>query len=138
MADDKSFLGNGWAFPPEFIRATGETKIVSEEEDIKESLYILLSTSPGERVMYPEYGCGLKSLVFSAISESLITILKDMVSKSILFFEPRITVNSIEVNTTQVNEGILQINILYAIRMTNTRSNLVYPYYFIEGTNVKQ
>jgi uncharacterized protein len=61
-----------------------------------------------------------------------------MVAKSILFFEPRITVNSIDINTDQAAEGILLINIFYTIRMTNNRSNMVYPYYYIEGTSIKQ
>jgi uncharacterized protein len=138
MAEDKSFLGNGWAFPPEFIRITNESKMVADDDDIKESLFILLSTSPGERVMNPAFGCGIKTKVFNSISESMITILKDMVAKSILFFEPRITVNSIDINTDQVNEGVLLINIFYTIRTTNNRSNMVYPYYFIEGTSIKQ
>ena len=138
MIDDKSFLGNGWAFPPEFSKATKECKIVTEDDDIKESLIILLSTSPGERVMNPSYGCGIKSLVFDTITESRLTILKDMVSKAILFFEPRINLNKIQVNTDQSSDGILIINISYTIRTTNNRSNMVYPYYFIEGTNIKQ
>jgi uncharacterized protein len=134
--EDKSFLGSGWAFPPEFDKTTNENKIVSAEEDINESLYILLSTTPGERVMRPAFGCGIKSLVFESITESIITVIKDLVTKAILFFEPRITLNSIEVNTELINQGTLLINIFYTVRATNTRSNMVYPYYFIEGTNI--
>lgn len=137
MAEDKSFLGHGWAFPPEFIRATKESKIAADDVDIKESLYILLSTSPGERVMYPSYGCGIKTYVFGSVSESMLTILKDMVEKAILFFEPRITVNTINIDTSEVNDGKLLIDIIYTIRTTNNRNNMVYPYYFIEGTSIK-
>ncbi|MCG8697409.1 MAG: GPW/gp25 family protein [Bacteroidales bacterium] len=134
--EDKSFLGDGWAFPPEFNKATNENKIVAEKDDINESLYILLSTSPGERVMHPAYGCGIKSFIFESIKESTLTMLKDMVSKAILFFEPRINLNSVDINTEAVNEGILYINIYYTVRTTNQRSNMVYPYYFMEGTNL--
>jgi len=138
MSEDKSFLGEGWAFPPEFSKATKESKLIAEDDDIKESLYILLSTSPGERVMHPSYGCGIKSLVFDNVTESRITILKDMITKSILFFETRINLNSIDINTDRINDGVLLVNIFYTIRTTNNRSNMVYPYYFIEGTNIKQ
>ncbi|NOQ28152.1 MAG: hypothetical protein GQ564_22545 [Bacteroidales bacterium] len=138
MEEDKSFLGEGWAFPPEFNKATKESKLVAEDDDIKESLYILLSTSPGERVMHPSYGCGIKSLVFDTVTESMVTILKDIVAKAILFFEPRINLNSIDINTDKIYDGILMINIFYTIRTTNNRSNMVYPYYFIEGTNLKK
>lgn len=138
MSEDKSFLGEGWAFPPEFSKATKESKLIAEDDDIKESLYILLSTSPGERVMHPSYGCGIKSLVFDNVTESRITILKDMITKSILFFETRISLNSVDINTDQINDGVLLVNIFYTIRTTNNRSNMVYPYYFIEGTNIKQ
>jgi uncharacterized protein len=134
--DDKSFLGVGWAFPPEFDKYAEENKMSHEEDDIRESLHILLSTNPGERVMHPAFGCGIKSLVFDTIKVSTITILKDMIKKAILFFEPRIDLDSIDVNTDQVHEGLLKINIFYTIRTTNSRSNMVYPYYFIEGSNI--
>lgn len=133
---DQTFIGDGWAFPPEFSKTVNTNKIVSGDDDIKESLRILLSTNPGERVMHPAYGCGIKSIVFDSIKESTLTLLKDMISKSILFFEPRITLNTIDVSTEKVDEGILLINIFYTIRTTNTRSNMVYPYYFIEGTDL--
>ncbi len=136
MSDDLSFLGDGWSFPPEFSREEAGVKIVANDDDIKESLFILLSTSPGERMMNPEYGCGIKSMVFQNITESVLTIIKDMISKSILFFEPRITLHSIDVNTEYIEKGLLEINIFYTVRMTNTRSNMVYPYYFMEGTNI--
>jgi phage baseplate assembly protein W len=87
--------------------------------------------------MYPSYGCGIKTHVFDSVSESMLTILKDMVEKAILFFEPRITVNTINIDTSEVNDGKLLINIIYTIRTTNNRSNMVYPYYFIEGTSIK-
>lgn len=134
--EDKSFLGSGWAFPPEFDKITNENKVVSAEDDINESLYILLSTTPGERVMRPAFGCGIKSMVFESITESILTMMKDLITKAILFFEPRITLNSIDINTELVNQGTLLIQIFYMIRSTNTRSNMVYPYYFIEGTNI--
>lgn len=134
---DKAFLGTGWSFPPEFERRAKEVKMSSDEDDIRESLNILLSTSPGERVMQPAYGCGLKALIFENVSESTLTEIKDAIERAVLFFEPRINLESIEVNTDEINNGLMKIQLNYTIRTTNTRSNMVYPYYFLEGTNVR-
>lgn len=133
---ENTFLGTGWAFPPEFDKLTKENAMVSDEEDIKESLYILISTSPGERVMNPSYGCDIKSRVFDTVTQGMLTVLKDSLTKSILFFETRIKLNFIEIDTSDMTDGVLYITIDYTVRTTNNRSNMVYPYYFIEGTNV--
>ena len=134
---DRGFLGTGWAFPPEFDRHSRAVKRVSEDDDIRESLRILLATTPGERIMQPAYGCELKRLVFDNISMSSITEIKDAVERAIVFFEPRIILNDIEVDTDEINDGLIRILIDYTIRITNTRSNMVYPFYFQEGTDVR-
>jgi phage baseplate assembly protein W len=136
---DKEFLGVGWAFPPEFHRRvdTLEVKMVAEEEDIRESLTILLSTSPGERVMQPSYGCGLQAKVFEIINESAITEIRDIIERAVLFFEPRISLEEIDVNTEDALDGRLKIQLNYKVRKTNTRSNIVYPFYFLEGSQVR-
>jgi len=137
MDHDRAFLGTGWSFPPEFDRAAKAVKMVSGEEDIQESLGILLETVPGERVLQPSYGCGLKRLVFEQVSESTITEIKDLIERAVLFFEPRISLTHIEVDAGQVYEGLITIRLDYTVRLTNTRSNMVYPFYFLEGTNLR-
>ena len=137
MPVDKSFLGTGWSFPPEFNGTTRDVQTVSKEDDIQQSLYILFSTTPGERVMQPSYGCDLRSMVFENITESAVTAIRDIIEKAVLFFEPRIDLNSVDLNTGQIKEGILNILVDYTIRATNTRSNMVYPFYFQEGTNIQ-
>lgn len=137
MSIDRSFLGTGWAFPPEFNKKANDVKLVSEEDDIRESLSILLSTSPGERIMQPSYGCGLRSMIFESISEGSVTELKDIVERAILFFEPRVTLNAVNVDTERVYDGVLEIILDYTVRATNSRSNMVYPFYFKEGTNIR-
>lgn len=137
MDRDRAFLGTGWGFPPEFHPYFRAAKMVSWEEDIHESLRILLATSPGERVMQPTYGCGLGALVFENITESVVTEIKDLIERAVLFFEPRITLNRIDVDDADVYEGLLKIHLDYTIRTTNTRSNMVYPFYFLEGTNIR-
>jgi phage baseplate assembly protein W len=136
MNIDRAFLGKRWGFPPEFDRRSRKVAMVSKDEDIQKSLWILLSTSPGERTMNPTYGCGLKSIIFENVSESIITEIKDLIERAILFFEPRITLDSIEVNTEDIYNGLLKIQLNYKIRATNSRSNMVYPFYFQEGINI--
>ncbi len=138
MSVDKSFLGTGWSFPPRFgMRAAGgAVQMVEEEQDIHESLFIILSTTPGERIMQPTFGCGLKSFVFAELNESVVTELRDAIERAILFFEPRISVNAINMDERDMQEGRLDIHIDYTIRGTNTRSNMVYPFYFLEASNV--
>jgi len=136
---DKQFLGTGWSFPPEFHNNAYEpgVKMVSEDEDITESLGILLSTRPGERIMHPSYGCGLHGLLFENIGESSITELKDVIEHAVLFFESRITLERIDVDTTHALDGRLDICLSYTVRKTNTRSNIVYPFYYLEGSQVR-
>ena len=128
----KSFLGTGWAFPPAFDMKSGTVKLVSNEEDINESLNILLSTSLGERVMQPEYGCNLVDYLFEPLSSSMIGFIKDRVEKAILIYEPRIIADKIEVTddgSFDLIEGKFIISVEYSIPGTNSRFNYVYDYY---------
>ena len=136
---DKQFLGSGWGFPPEFTKLGDciQTKMSSNEEDIRESLVLLLSTRPGERIMQPAYGCGIHALVYEVLNESTVTEIVDMIERAILFFEPRIKLESIDVEEESEDEGRLLLQLNYFIRTTNTRSNMVYPFYLIEGTRVQ-
>lgn len=141
MADndiDKRFLGVGWSFPPAFHKYGEklEVKLVAEDEDIRESLAILLTTRPGERIMQPGYGCGLHSMLFESINESTITEIKDVIERAVLFYEPRINLEAVDIGTENVYEGRIDIQLDYTIRKTNTRSNMVYPFYFIEGSRI--
>jgi phage baseplate assembly protein W len=134
--EESTFLGRGWSFPPTFSKSNKQLLLVSEENDIKESLHILLSTVPGERIMQPEFGCNLRSLVFENFSLSVQTMAKEMIRRAILFFESRVSVNSIDFNVEEIHNGYLQILINYTVRSTNTRFNMVYPFYLREGTGI--
>lgn len=136
MNQNVSFLGTGWNFPPEFSKR-GNVIMVSAEEDIRQSLLILLSTSPGERVMQPTFGCGLKTQVYENINESTVTILKDLIARAILFYEPRVILENIVTDISDAYEGKLNFTIFYTIISTNTRHNIVYPFYLREGTDVQ-
>jgi phage baseplate assembly protein W len=136
MEANKSFLGRGWGFPPEFNKDIKAVNMLENEPDIKSSLEILLSTRLGERVMLPNYGCNLDHLLFEALNLTLKTYVVDLIKTAILYHEPRIDVNKIEIDPTNELEGVLLINIDYTIRSTNSRRNLVYPFYKEEGNEL--
>ena len=110
--------------------------MVGSVEDINQSLAILLTTSLGERVMQPDYGCNLKDFLFEPQNTTLITYIEDVVRNAIVYHEPRIKVNRIKVDSDQQVEGRLLIDVAYTIRTTNTRSNYVYPFYIQEASDL--
>jgi uncharacterized protein len=134
---ERSFLGRGWSFPPEFDESLQGVLLSAEEQDIRESLRIILSTIPGERLMVPDFGCGLHKLVFENLDVSMITYLQDLIATSILHYEARISVNQVVVDGRELIEGIVYVMIDYTIRGTNTRNNMVYPFYINEGTHLR-
>jgi phage baseplate assembly protein W len=133
---DKSFLGRGWAFPPGFSLQREGALMVSEEEDIQQSLIILLSTRIGERIMQPQYGSSLHSMIFEKVEKSTLTFLRDSIEAAILYHEPRIKLLDIQVSVSPAESERIFIDIIYLIRATNTRSNLVYPFYLREATDL--
>ncbi|MBV1923931.1 MAG: GPW/gp25 family protein [Flavobacteriaceae bacterium] len=133
---EKSFLGEGWSFPPEFNKSAKMVMTTTGEEDIKKSIEILLSTRLGERIMVPDYGCNLEELLFQPLDLSLKTYVKDLIKTAILYHEPRIDVLSIDIDTTNELSGELLVKIEYMIRITNSRGNMVYPFYKEEGSEI--
>ena len=133
MENNEAFLGKGWSFPPEFFSNGAGVEMVSGEEDIRQSLNILLSTSLAERTMFSSYGCELSRHLFEEIDQGLVNGLKSTVGDAILNNEPRIETDSIEVTQSSENSGLLLIAIDYTIRTTNNRYNMVYPFYINEA-----
>ncbi len=132
---DTLFLGRGWSFPTTFNKTNGGIEMVSGEEDIRQSLAILLGTTLGERLMHPDFGCNLDRYLFAPMNNTMKTIVKDIVKSAITNHEARIDLLSINLNMESELEGVLLIEINYMIRSTNSRSNYVYPFYLEEGTN---
>jgi len=132
--ESAGFLGRGWSFPPRFDPAKGEITMVEREADIRESLRILFLTRKGERVMHPNYGCALHDLVFEPMNSQTAAAIDQTIRQAILFYEPRIDVLSVDVQTQNFLEGRLSIQLDYRIRATNTRQNVVFPFYIHEGT----
>ncbi len=134
--DQDDFLGRGWSFPPTFIPALQGVEMTEKVEDINRSLQILLTTRTGERVMQPKYGCNMDEMVFESLSTTTKAIIKDKIKTAILYFEPRIDVTAISMDTTNELEGEIIIEIEYVVRATNSRFNFVFPYYINEGTEL--
>lgn len=136
MNNNKAYLGTGWSFPPTFDLSSKTVTMVSAEKDIEQSLEILLSTSFGERVMQPDYGCNLKDYQFESMDNAFIGFIKDLVERAILFFEPRIRLERIDIteeDSFDLIEGFLKIIVHYEIEGTNTRYNYVYDFYLREA-----
>ncbi|MEG1564755.1 MAG: GPW/gp25 family protein [Bacteroides sp.] len=131
FSNSDAFLGRGWSFPPT-ITDEG-IQMSAYELDIKESLHILFSTSPGERVNRNDYGCPLRLYAFEPMTTETTVQMRGDITRAILLFEPRITLEdvSFEMNPT---DGLLLIQLTYTIIRTNNRNNMVYPFYFNEGT----
>ncbi|MBL1201848.1 MAG: GPW/gp25 family protein [Nostoc sp. GBBB01] len=131
METNNSFLGTGWSFPPTFHQNTGTVEMVSDEKDIIQSLEIILSTRPAERIMQPNFGCELSQFVFEEVTQGLITNIKGTISDALLDHEPRIDVEEIDIDESEA--GLLLISVTYRVRVTNSRFNLVYPFYINEA-----
>jgi len=136
MADQKSFLGTGWSFPPEFSSEKGGVRMTSDADDINRSLHILLTTMIGERVMQPRYGCDLHQFIFEPINTSMLTYMREVIRDAILYFEPRIKLIHLHLEPFE-NEGRIDITLEYEIKGTNSRFNFVYPFYQEEGTDIR-
>ena len=133
----ESFLGTGWSFPPTFDKISGTVKMVADETDIYQSLHILLSTQLKERVMRSDFGCDLTALLYENITITLLTKIKGLIENAILLYEPRVDLLDVDFSMVEPNNGLINIEITYKIRATNSRKNHVFPYYIEEGTFVK-
>lgn len=135
MADDQQFLGRGWGFPVTFGNQGRAVTVVEAEDDIRQSLEILLSTQTGERVLTPTFGWKRDALMFEPLSTSFAAYLTREIETAILFFEPRIKLNSVNFESEPDQEGLVLIRIDYTIKTTNSRTNLVYPFYVQQAAN---
>lgn len=138
LTGDRAFLGRGWSFPPTFDRAVGGVRMLAQEADIVSSLEILLGTARGERIMVPQYGCNLDELVFEALDTRMRTLMADKIESAILYHEPRIDLEGVRLSDDAAStlEGRVLIEITYRVKTTNSRFNVVFPFYRDEGTDI--
>lgn len=138
-----SFLGTGWSFPPEFITeqvngaSVGSVIMTSDEQDIVASLRILFSTAEGERCLNPKYGLDPRDQIFESLSTTAMTYLLDRIRDRILVHEPRIELLRLDADTTHATEGVVELVLEYRVRSTNSRYNLVFPYYQHDATELR-
>ena len=130
---NKGFLGTGFKFPVQVDENTGMVKTSSFEEDIEESIGIILGTQPGERPMSPYFGCPIHAFVFSTMDYTTLSMIEKEVVNSLIMWEPRIKDIEAHAAPSPSEDGLLLIEISYTVRSTNNPFNLVYPYYISEG-----
>ena len=129
----KEYMGRGWAFPFGVEPASGRIATAADEEDIRQSILIILKTAKGERVMRPDFGCGIHDLVFAAIDTATLAQVKRDVEDSLRTYEARIEVTEVVARAGNLLNGQLIVEIDYRVRQTNQPGNLVFPFYFREG-----
>lgn len=136
-AGQTSILGTGWSFPPEFARAAGGVLMTADEDDIHASLRILFGTALGERFLRPRYGLDMHEALFEPLSTSMKTYLEDRIRTTVLIYEPRIQPLALRLDTSEQNQGRVTMILEYLVRATNTRFNLVYPFYATDSSEVR-
>lgn len=129
-----SFLGRGWKFPVAVDATTGRFLLAEGEEDIAEAVRIILMTSKGERVMRPDFGCGLRDFAFGTTDGTTMRLLESDIIQAITVWEPRVTDVTVEAKLDPSHNGRLLLSISYIVRSTNNLFNQVYPFYLDEGT----
>ncbi len=128
LTSESKFLGVGWGFPVE-ADANGQIALAQAEESIRQAIWMILSTAPGERLMRPDFGCGIHNLVFALNNAGTIGQVVSEVQRALTLWEPRIEVISVDAMPDAAQPNLLQIEIKYVVRTTNHRFNLVYPFY---------
>jgi phage baseplate assembly protein W len=129
---EKSFLGVGWAFPMK-AEPTGKIETARYEEDIRQAIIIIIGTGHGERLMRPDFGAGLKQMVFEPVNTTTIALVKNTVERALITWETRIDVLEVSVSTDTPERNRIDIEVTYRVRATNAVQNMVYPFYILEG-----
>jgi len=126
----QDFTGRGWAFPPK-IDAQGGLALTDERSEIEQSIRIILTTTPGQRVMRPTFGCRLRELVFSPNNSATAALARRFVEEALGMWEPRIVVKGVEARADETNPHCMVIEITYQVKATHDRRSLVHPFYLI-------
>lgn len=130
---ERQFLGVGFKFPLQ-VTSRGTIAMSRYEQKIEESIHMILSTAPGERVMLPEFGCGIHDQVFTPNNSVSVALIVDQARRALVMHEPRIDVLTVRATTTPEEPNVLLIRVDYRVRSNNTLGNLVYPFYVTEGS----
>ncbi len=133
----RDFLGTGFAFPPAVDPATGRFKMVHEEDDIRQSIYIVLMTRKGEYAMQPNFGSNLHEYVFELPDDAFASLIVTEIIQTLAAWEPRVVDVRVQLDYADLKNGKVTFDIGYVVRATNNPNNLVFPYYLYEGTNAE-
>lgn len=133
-ADKREFLGRGWSFPVQFDRQTSGVVMSEDLEDVRQALFILAATLPGERMFQPLFG--VAPPVFDVVDKTALTRVSDLIADTIDMFEPRVELISVTSDVGKALDGVVSFKIDYFIPQVNARDNLVIPFSFVEGTAV--
>ena len=130
---ERDFLGRGWSFP---VRpgSDGRLSYAGGDEKIRQSIWLIMSTAPGERQMRPDFGCGIHDLVFEPNTAALRGLVQTRVREALVRWEPRIDVTDVRVEAEPEARNYMLIRVDYRIRSNNAFYNLVYPFFINEGT----
>jgi phage baseplate assembly protein W len=128
MADNRDHLGKGWRFPVS-VNLTGGVSSSAFEENVRQSIFIILGTAPGERVMRPDFGCRIHDLMFAPNNDVTSVRAAYYCEEAIYKYEPRIEEVEVHAKPNSVEPNRLDLLITYVIAGTNNKRNLVYPFY---------
>lgn len=137
MRQARDFLGCGWSFPPRINPTTGRFVLSSEEENIRQSIRIILGTRRGERAMLPDFGCDLHNYVFDLPDPASLTLACTEITGALIRWEPRIVDVMVQPDLDDLSKGVVRFDIEYTVRATNHPENMVYPYYLYEGAGAE-
>nr|WP_306801530.1 GPW/gp25 family protein [Flavobacterium sp. H4147] len=130
------FLGSGWSFPVSFSAGNYQLNLSANEANINESINIILNTRKGERTLESDFGSGLQQFMFRKIDNALKGEIIETIKYALLRYEPRILVQDVQIASTDVLNGLIEVLIIYVYSQTNTRHNYVFPFHLKEGTNL--
>jgi phage baseplate assembly protein W len=128
MADDRDFLGKGWRFPVS-VNLTGGLSSSQFEENVRQSIFIILGTAPGERVMRADFGCRIHDLMFAPNNDVTAVRAAYYCEEAIYKYEPRIEKVEVQARPNPIEPNRLDLHIIYVIAGSNDKRNLVYPFY---------
>ncbi|MBI5927830.1 MAG: GPW/gp25 family protein [Chloroflexi bacterium] len=125
-----NLIGRGWAFPPQ-IDNRGQLALTQGDSEIQQAIQIILSTSPGERVMRPDFGCRIQELVFAPNNLETCALAERYVREALGRWEPRISTTKVKAEPHHENNGVLMLEVSYIIKTTQDPRSLVFPFYLL-------
>ena len=132
-SNERPFLGTGWSFPPTFENNGASLELVSGVENVHKSIRIILGTSVGERVFRETFGASLERYQFEPLTQQLVNDIEEVITDAILLNEPRVDLEAVSIDEDRSQEGLLLIQLSYVVRSTNSRFNMVYPFFLNEA-----